>query len=189
MEHFYKNIHGWCDLALIDTYIDAVKNNGDGSHFVEVGTWKGMSAAFMCVEIINSGKKIRFDCVDPWTGSEEHQKGKMYEDKDVLNGTLYETFLKNMEPVKGHYNPIKLPSVDAAKLYEDESLDFVFIDGAHDYDNVRKDIEAWLPKVKKGKMLTGHDWSVGGVKRAVTDTLPLNEISLIRGICWVYIKK
>jgi hypothetical protein len=189
MEHFYKNIHGWIDADLLQLYTESVLNNSDGSHFVEIGSWKGKSASFMCVEIINSGKKIQFDCVDPWTGSEEHQKGKMYEDKDVLNGTLFDTFTENMLPVKDYYKPVKLPSVEASKLYADESLDFVFIDGAHDYENVCADIQAWLPKVKKGKILSGHDWKVGGVKQAVTDNLPLDEIKMIGNICWTYTKR
>jgi hypothetical protein len=189
MQHFYKNIQGWIDDDLLQLYSEAVKNNSDNTHFVEIGSWKGKSASFMCVEIINSGKKIQFDCVDTWSGSEEHQKGEMYEDEDVLNGTLFDTFTKNLESVKDYYKPVKLASVEAAKLYDDESLDFVFIDGAHDYANVYADIKAWLPKVKKGKILSGHDWAVGGVKQAVADTLPSNDIKMIGKICWTYTKK
>jgi hypothetical protein len=189
MQHFYENIHGWVDNDLLALYSQAVDNNDDNAHFVEIGSWKGKSASYMCVEIINSGKKIKFDCVDPWTGSEEHQSGAPFEDSDVLNGTLFETFIGNMEPVKGYYNVVKMPSVDAAKLYEDNSLDFVFIDGAHDYDNVCADIKSWLPKVKPGKIISGHDWPWGGVKPAVTDTLDIKEVQLMGRICWYYIKK
>jgi hypothetical protein len=189
MQHFYKNIHGWVDHDLLELYSHAVQINDDNSHFIEIGSWKGKSASYMCVEIANSGKKIKFDCVDPWTGSEEHQQGKMYEDQDVLNGTLFDTFTKNMESVKEYYKAVRLPSVEAAKLYEDESLDFVFIDGAHDYDSVCADIKAWLPKVKPGKILSGHDWPVGGVKQAVDDILSINEINMIGKICWTYTKK
>jgi hypothetical protein len=188
MQHFYNKIHGWVDDDLLNLYSHAVQINGDDSHFVEIGSWKGKSASYMCVEILNSGKKIKFDCVDPWTGSPEHQSGAMYEDKDVLNGTLFDTFQKNMEPVKQYYNAVKMTSVDAAKLYDDESLDFVFIDGAHDYQNVCDDIKAWLPKVKKGKILSGHDWAVGGVRQAVNDTLDNQKIQMMGRICWFYIK-
>ena len=39
---------------------------------MEVGSFLGKSAVFMAVEIINSGKRIKFDCIDHWKGSEEH---------------------------------------------------------------------------------------------------------------------
>jgi len=48
---------------------DAVKAASDGAVFVEVGCWKGKSACFMGVEIINSAKKIDFYCVDHWAGT------------------------------------------------------------------------------------------------------------------------
>ena len=53
---------------------------------------------------------------------------------------------------------IQKESVEAAKEVEDESLDFVYIDAAHDYENVKADIEAWWPKVRKGGILAGHDY-------------------------------
>ena len=52
---------------------------------------------------------------------------------------------------------------------------FVFIDGAHDYDSVRADLEAWWPRVAPGGILAGHDWTdgadgpAGDVQRAVLD--------------------
>jgi len=187
MQHFYERIHGWTDHSLLKLYSSVVEESESDSHFVEIGSWKGRSASYMCVEIINSGKKIKFDCVDPWTGSEEHQKGAQFEDIHVLKGTLYEEFVKNMKPVEYQYNAIKLPSVEAAKLYEDNSLDFVFIDGAHDYDNVRSDVLAWLPKVKPGKLLTGHDWKWPPLQKAVVEIFG-NEVQEY-GTCWKYVKK
>ena len=53
--HFYKSIHGWCDFE--DIYKEQVEAASDGSHFVEVGTYQGQSAAYMAVEIANSKKE------------------------------------------------------------------------------------------------------------------------------------
>ncbi|MAH48569.1 hypothetical protein CMI37_22280, partial [Candidatus Pacearchaeota archaeon] len=64
MEHFYEGIHGWFNYQSL--YTEIVNKYPSGSHFVEVGSWLGKSAAFMSVEIINSKKEIRFDCVDAW---------------------------------------------------------------------------------------------------------------------------
>jgi hypothetical protein len=71
MEHFYNKIHGWFDFQ--NLYTKMVNDHADNSHFVEVGAFYGKSAAYMAVEIANSGKKIQFDVVDTWRGSPEHQ--------------------------------------------------------------------------------------------------------------------
>jgi hypothetical protein len=148
----------------------------------------GSSASFIAVEIINSGKKVTFDCVDTWKGSSEHQNVE-----EVKNDTLYETFLSNIESVKHVINPIRMDSVLAAKLYKDNSLDFVFIDASHEYQAVKNDIEAWYPKVKDGGVLAGHDYKCWyGVTRAVDEFVKDNNYLLEiqdEYYCWSFTKK
>lgn len=178
IQHFWTNIHGWDD-GISPVYQHMVAEAEDGMHFVEVGAWKGRSSAFMAVEIANSGKQIKFDCVDTWKG-DPNEQGHM-EDYHVKTDTLFEHFIENMKPVEGYYNPIRATSLEASKLYEDNSLDFVFIDAAHDYDNVKADLAAWFPKVKEGGILAGHDWGHPPVARAVSDTF--DNIEIEYG-CW-----
>lgn len=166
-----------------ELYSFMVKRFSSGSQFVEIGSWKGMSSAFMAVEIANSGKDIDFYCVDTWDGSVEHKQYGM----NTTN--LYDTFLDNMEPVKKYYKGIRAKSLQAVKQFEDNSLDFVFIDASHEYQDVRDDILAWLPKVKQGGVLAGHDYDnpdFPGVKLAVDDILG-GKIST-QETCWVYEK-
>ena len=165
MEHFYQTIQGWFDYPQL--YDHAIELASDGAHFIEVGSWKGTSAAYMAVSIINSGKKIRFDCVDWWQGSQ----GVM-DDPDVVNGTAYERFLENTAPVAHVITPVKMISWEAANLYQDGSLDFVFIDAEHDYDSVSKDIRAWLPKLKPNGIISGHDIHHPPVRQAVDELVP-----------------
>lgn len=181
MEHFYKNIgEDWMDFQGL--YSQMVNESKDGSHFVEVGSWKGRSASYMAVEIINSKKIIKFDCVDTWEGSVEHldvnsphyEQG-LYEDRNWL----FNQFLQNTSGVSNQINPIRMTSVDAAKLYDDESLDFVFIDASHEYDDIINDINSWYPKVKKGGYLCGHDYvEFGGVNKAVNELIKDKGLNL-----------
>jgi len=67
-------------------------------------------------------------------------------------------------------------SVTASKQFDDESLDFVYIDANHTYDFVREDIRCWTPKVKKGGIIGGHDYeylqpstNIRSVKKAVDE--------------------
>lgn len=155
MEHFCFESHmgeNWFTYpALYKAVVDYFPS---GSHFIEVGVWKGMSASFMAVEIINSQKQIKFDCIDTWLGSEEHK-----DIAEVQNNTLYEKFLENIKPVAHIINPIRIDSVEASKNYADGSINFVFIDGDHSYEGCKRDILAWLPKIADGGILAGHDYA------------------------------
>lgn len=183
MEHFYKSINSEDWFGYEDFYKSMVDKFPSGSHFVEVGVWKGMSACYMAVEIINSKKDIKFDCVDTWgyveTSSEIEQK--KFEN-------LFEIFNSNIEPVKDKINIVRSLSWDGAQYYEDESLDFVFIDAGHDYDSVMKDLTSWFPKVKNGGVIAGHDYHYDcGVYPAVNEFFEKEIINQI-GACWVYEK-
>ena len=186
MPHIYTESQfgeNWFGYPIL--YSNMVKKFSSGSKFVEVGSWKGKSAAYMAVEIANSNKDIEFYCVDTWEGSVEHE-GMQELPK------LYDIFLSNMKPLEKHYFPLKISSLDAVKKFKDESLDFVFIDASHEYDDVKKDIEAWLPKIKSGGILAGHDYySEGtdwfpGVKQAVNEILDEFDCS---ENCWIYYKE
>ena len=146
----------------------------------------------MAVEIANSGKQIQFDCVDKWKwcwSSIENIEEKDHS-KKIKGAAIYNNFLLNTFPVKDYINPIKMWSADAAPLYEDKSLDFVFIDARHTYDMVTLDIESWLPKVKDGGILAGDDYFDVGrgvcpeVVQAVDDYFG-DSIS-VRGNSWIY---
>jgi cephalosporin hydroxylase len=172
MRHIYESIQGFFDFANI--YSEAVDEVTGPAHFVEIGSWYGRSAAYMAVEIINSGKDIRFDVIDTWEGTWPRQGTEKTDPNLLKYGTMYPNFLTNVWPVIHAMTPIKLPSMEAVKLYPDHSLEFVFIDAAHDYENVKKDIIAWRPKVKPGGILAGHDYNKDacpGLVRAVHETL------------------
>jgi len=67
---------------------------------------------------------------------------------------------------------LKGVSWEVARRVEDETLDFIFVDASHDYISVANDLGAWIPKVKKGGLLSGHDVHWGGVKQALQDIIP-----------------
>jgi predicted O-methyltransferase YrrM len=137
---------------LIDEYIN------EHTIMVEIGSFSGVSAELFSLHC----KEIH--CVDLWDTYWE------IEDKQRTEFAEY-TFNKLLV----NYNNIKKikdSSTNAANMFEDKSLDFVYIDAAHDYENVKKDILAWLPKVKNGGCIAGHDYRYDpniGVYEAVND--------------------
>ena len=66
---------------------------------------------------------------------------------------------------------VRMSSVEASKIFPKHHFDLVFIDADHTYEHVMADIEAWLPLVKSGGLLTGHDYGGRkvGVKQAVDE--------------------
>jgi len=172
MDHFYKDVYGFCDY--VGLYKKVVEIFPSGSHFVEVGSFLGKSAVFMAVEIINSGKRIKFDCIDHWKGSEEH-----HDNENIDAENLYEKFLENIQPVKGIINPIRTESVMASKLYEPNSLDFIFIDASHDERSVREDLTYWTPRLKENGLIAGDDIDNEGVANAVKWFFDTGKLEII----------
>lgn len=181
MEHYYQKIQGWFNFEGL--YTSMVNRFPSGSHFVEIGCWLGKSAVYMGVEIANSGKQIKFDCVDTFEGSPEH-----IDFDEIKNKELYAMFLKNTQPLRHIINPIKMSSVNAASLYEDESLDFVEIDAAHEGDAISEDIACWYPKVKYGGVLAGHDYDFVPVREAVTAFFKGKEFTKLSCQSWFHNK-
>lgn len=182
MNHYYQNIHGWMNYE--ELYSEMVNKFTSGSHFVEVGSWVGRSACFLGVEIINSGKDIKLDCVDTWLGAPE----LMNEDV-IINGTLYSDFIKNIEPLKDVIKPIRLTSTQASHLYEDESLDFIFIDADHTKEGIEADLKCWYHKVKVGGVIAGHDYDYPAIKQALNDFFGENKCRVIEPNTWAYYKQ
>ncbi len=165
MEHFYQNIPGWFSYEYV--YKDLVEQAEDDSLFVEIGSYKGMSSAFMAVEIINSGKNIRFECFDPlqldvgsWSCNPDEQAG--YSEKE---------FHARLESVKDHYKLHKMTSDDAVKQYDDASIDFLMVDGDHSYEAVKKDILNFLPKMRSGGIIVLDDSYELGIQKAIAETV------------------
>jgi predicted O-methyltransferase YrrM len=125
---------------------------------VEIGSFAGISSelfALHCKELY---------CVDLWDPYWEITDKQRIEFAEFS----FDKMIKNYENVY----KVKKSSVEASKNFEDGSLDLVYIDAAHDYDSVRQDILTWLPKIKKGGFIAGHDYRYDsniGVYEAVND--------------------
>jgi hypothetical protein len=166
--------------TVYDMFVKMLPQNGT---IVEVGVWKGKSLAYLGVEAVNSGKNLRVFGVDTWLGSPEHQNDPL-----IKTDTLYNLFMTNIFPLLGAVTPIRMASVNAAKLFPDNSIDIVFIDACHEYECVKEDINAWFPKIKKGGIISGHDYQWGDkrpggapVKKAVDEIFGVTNVTFIDG--------
>ena len=98
----------------------------------------------------------------------------------------YNMFIKHTKKFNDKIHILKMFSEEAAKHIDDNRLDFCFIDGNHLYEYVKKDIELYLPKVRKGGLLGGHDYGMEGtgVKKAVDECFSKDEFFLDEDWTW-----
>src|SRR3990167_6345687 len=121
----------------------------------EVGSWKGGSTEIIADVVKKYNGSVY--CVDHWQGSPG--TGLL---ADAQKEDIFQVFMSNMRKC-GLEDTVKLlvmSSLDAASMMADKVFDVVFIDADHRYTEVKADILAWLPKVKDGGLLCGHDCEV-----------------------------
>jgi Methyltransferase domain len=185
--HFYQDVPGWFNFE--DVYRMAVDRAANGAHFVEVGTFCGKSAAFLAVEIANSGKRIAFDTCDAWHPvTVEDAGGAMFETQQRLlreHGSLMAIAAHFLAPVPGIVALWSADSLSFANRYEDESLDLVYLDDDHTYAHVLQELRAWWPKVRPGGIFAGHDMQFADVRRAVSQWAAERQVAVtVIGSSW-----
>ena len=161
---------GWFSEEECAAYAEAVGMT-PGGKVLEVGTWLGRSLSAIMPTAIKHNTDVTV--VDTWQGSIGAQT------KKAIDAGLkpFSAFKANMEFLGfwGKFSYHTMPSVAAAKHYTDGFFDLVFIDANHDYEAVKADILAWMPKVKPGGLLLGHDYYTTtanphpGVRQAVKE--------------------
>jgi predicted O-methyltransferase YrrM len=148
------------------------------SLFVEVGTAFGRSAAAMGDFIRQSGKPITFYTCDTFDESHLHQDiaDQLAVQRERCGPQPFALIAQAMIAAAGverFATVSQSASVNYADRFATASLDFVFIDGDHGYQSVLDDIRAWLPKVKDGGWLGGHDIGIPEVRQALADATRL----------------
>ncbi|MEQ9484633.1 class I SAM-dependent methyltransferase [Coleofasciculus sp. F4-SAH-05] len=144
----------------------------------EIGVYKGNFSA----KIIEVVQPAKLHLIDPWIYEEEDtyktslyggQKGKNQENMDNIYQSVKERFQDQINPNRIVVH--RSTSLQTAEQFEDNYFDWVYIDGNHLYEFVKKDLETYYKKVKAGGYITGDDygatqmWWEDGVKKAVDE--------------------
>jgi hypothetical protein len=154
----------------------------------EVGVWKGR----MSFEILKSHGQVVLHMIDRWevpdkndsyakSGSEISEKEQKEFDFAFHEAVNVATRFRERVHI------VRDDSAESAGKYEDCTFDLVFIDGDHSYHGCLRDIVAWLPKVKNGGWISGHDYNhpkQGNVKKAVDEIFRTIELGTDRTWFW-----
>jgi len=185
------DLPGWFDYA--DLYNEVVAKAANFDTVVEIGVGFGKSIAHMARGAINATKKLRVFGVDPFYDDWDSDKptwGANHAPWARAQGGPFNAVVAAMreharEELE-YINLLRCRSTQAARMFDDGSLFFVFVDGSHHYEDVKADLEAWEPKIRKGGIFAGHDHtdSFQGVLRAVAERWTDGKTEQM-GACWV----
>jgi predicted O-methyltransferase YrrM len=167
IDHYYHSLEGWFNME--KQYLELLDATPEGGTFVELGCYKGKSTSFIGVEIHKRKRDINFFAIDSFQGatnSTDANEIKAYEGISEIE----ESYTYNVSLIGNKIKTIVSLTDEAAKYFNDEEIDVIFVDGGHSYEVVKADILAWLPKMKKGGIMAGHDYKAWeGVNKAVTE--------------------
>ena len=120
---------------------------------IEIGVCFGMSTLWLLDEI----PMLKLYGVDPYVPYYQMN----------FRDVAFETMLKFTAPYGDRFFLYKETSDDAVSHFEDDSVDFVFIDGLHTQEQVTKDFYNYYPKIRKGGFIFGHDYTGYGLHESV----------------------
>lgn len=118
-----------------------------------IGVEIGVAAGAYSETLMKANPQMKLYGVDPW----EPHRGY----KDYVSMNTFDKLRTDAENRLGgypNYELIRKYSMDAVNDFDDESLDFVYIDADHSFRAVTEDIDSWLKKVRKDGIIAGHDY-------------------------------
>jgi predicted O-methyltransferase YrrM len=181
-----KSVPGWMtpdELNWLSCEAGKLPEHGS---WLEVGTWRGRSASAVILSLPHNAV---FRSIDSWCGTTEIDPASAgTPDAALAEWTDTSQQLKRLREDVMIITQ-RMTSLAAAITMDDELFDTVFIDGAHDYKSAKDDILAWLPKVKPGGMICGHDRADDGAHTALTEIFPDGHGEGPGSIWYVRLKK
>jgi hypothetical protein len=160
------------------TRVEILKQMPKGGVCAEIGVWKG-DFAQVILDVLQPEKLF---LIDPWKAQE--YDGAWYnrsqDEMDEIRADVMKRFA--LEIVRNKVELLQMYSANASWLFDNNSLDFVYIDGCHLYKFIKNDLKMFWPKLKSGGRMMGDDydiegWWEHGVTKAVDGFNPPDIIS------------
>lgn len=146
----------------------------------EIGVHTGQTSSFLLERL----PFLQMVLVDPFEFADKSyfEQHTLYEERSDA-AQAFDVFWERVRPYRNRSVIITQRSPGAASWVPDSFLHLVFIDSFHAYDEVKADIEAWLPKLQRPGILAGHDYGLfwPGVCEAVHEFAVSKNLTLILG--------
>lgn len=143
-----------CDRANLESILDKYRPK----KICEVGCWAGKTTYTFCKYLksnLKHSERGSVYCIDHFKGSEGTELEGLAKSFDVKK-----EFKDNISKYRFWDRVMLYPmsSEEAAEHFHDGFFDMVYIDASHLYEDVKKDINLWLKKVRDGGVMSGHDF-------------------------------
>lgn len=163
----YQQTDNWFDYPEFYRWI---AGHEEFRTFAEVGVWKGHSVTFLA-NLLRNRPDVTIHAIDLFENTYTYRDSPELVPQLELIRQIYEANLRASD-TRALISDITAMSHEAASLFPDQHFDMVFLDADHSYEQVRRDIDAWQPKVKRCGILAGHDFDASwpGVQRAVHES-------------------
>ena len=152
-----------------------------------VGLEIGVASGWTMNHFLQNLSNLQLTGIDPYVG---YMDGHIQITQELLDAQ-YLAAQDNISDFAPRGKILRGYSQDFVNSFEDESLDYIFIDGDHSYEGALRDCELFFPKIKSGGIFAGHDWSFDGVRKAVNEFKDRNGSPNIRIVgvdVWYWIK-
>lgn len=110
-------------------------------------------------KLLNNKPKVIVE-LGVWEGNSTEAWAQLADKVYAIDIFITPKFVKKVLSKYNNIEVIESDSSSAASKFNENSVDMVYIDACHEYEGVKKDILAWLPKIKKNGYLAGHDFLV-----------------------------
>lgn len=182
----WDQIEGW--FSHIDVqFVRNICGNIHNGVVVELGFFAGRSTSVMAPICKKNGST--YHAVDNCKGNNTTDvAAKAQRTRDIKQ--IFENNMRSLH-LLDYINVHQMDSAEAAEIFDDESVDFCFVDASHVAEDVRRDIEAWWPKIKSGGVLGGHDYTFDSVRGVVDIFVQTHQLKLILSQdkqCWKVVK-
>lgn len=167
--------------GLINLCKDIYHILGDNLQIIEIGSYCGASSSIIAEQFEHSA----INCVDPWSPYTEDCSviDLVKQEKELIEAEyLFDTVVSSHSNITKN----KTSSLEYVKKIPDHSIDFIYIDGNHQYSSVKEDIISWLPKIKKGGVISGHDYTWDSVKKATQEIFQKIPDNTYEDSSWMY---
>jgi predicted O-methyltransferase YrrM len=165
------SVDGWLTRQEASLLYD-LAHNADGD-IAEIGSWQGRSTSALALGSM-AGRKQTVYAIDPFIGPQMLARSTSLDNSPTGIECSPERLRKNLDAV-GVNGLVRIVPKQSQDALGDVPLDLslLFIDGAHDYESVCRDIDLYMPRVKMGGFVILHDvaYTDKGVVRAVDDKI------------------
>jgi hypothetical protein len=143
----------------------------ENSTIVELGSFSGVSSELFALHC------CKLHCVDPWLPYWEISDNNQMIEAEMK----FDLMMKNYDNIEKH----KMFSEKAALIFNNLSIDMVYIDSDHSAENVENEIKLWLPKIKEHGYISGHDFNLPPVFNVVTKYFDSTFIEIFNDTSWI----